>query len=389
MSDQADLERRREEAKLALGGEKLAEKNKELEKRRQEARTAMEGEDFRERRQMREKASAAAVERKQQATAAKEAAVKATQEAKDKLAAALAAREQAEAKAAAERKENAATAAETTARLRKSGSTLSAFHTIKTDMAKAVREQGLSLSKIATISQQRDGGPIAVQPPNRWGVFFATFFVLIAAAGLVGWWWFNYREVSNATVPQPTVSNSVMRAETQREIVINTNTNVNQLRTSVEQIVSSASSTPGFTNIYFTRGGEVITFANFRDAMQLDLPESLTRHLSDNYFFGVYDSGETRSPFLVIQTNFFDQAWAAMLEWETYMSSDLSILLKTPTNNQGVWSDKVLRNRDIRRETDTAGNVTLVYGFINDGTIVITKNEAVFTKVFERLIDQS
>lgn len=388
MSEQDDLARRRAEAQAALGGEKLAERAAQIEKRRQEARQAMEDESQRERRQTREKAQELAVERREKATAAKEAAVAAEQETKDKLAAAVAERERKEAQLTAERQENAAQAAETTAKIKEQpSSNLSAFHTIKTDMAKAVREQGLSLSKIATLSRERGGGQ-AVRPRSHAGIVGAFIFVLLAAGGFVAWWWLQYRQsAAPAPIAGPIV-NSIMRTEVQKRIEIGDNANINQLRATLSSNLTSGSSTPGFANLYLTRGGEILPFSNFRESLGLQLPEILTRHLSDNYLYGYYDNGEARSPFLIIQTNFADQAWPAMLGWETYMSSDLAPILQTPSSNQGLWSDKLLRNRDIRQESDPSGNITLVYGFVNDGTILITKNEATYTKVFERLIDQ-
>lgn len=392
MAEENDATNRRREAKLALGGEKLAEKEKLEDKRRREAILSMEGEAHRARRESREASMQAAVASEK---ASAEAGAKATAEAQAQTARASAERarlEEAALNAESERRGKIAQAGARTDALKTSTTKLSSLRTIKTDMARAVKDEGLSLSKIATLQATRahnTGEIVGADDRSRLWVTLSVLVVLLASGGLFYRWWQSQQAIApTVTAPQPIVK-ALFPADVDRGIDASTLGSPNQARTALQTLASTVNAQPGLVNLYFYKAAEPLTFAQTVATLGLTLPDNLTRHLRDTFMLGIYDNGEIKNRFLILQTSFFDQAWSAMLDWERYMPSDLTAMLETTSTKQAEWSDRVVRNKDVRVARDNSGNIVMLYGFLDEQTILITRNNETFIKVFERLIDQS
>ncbi|MCC6290685.1 hypothetical protein IT398_01275 [Candidatus Nomurabacteria bacterium] len=389
MAEKDPKEERLREARSALGGDKIIEREKVAEKRRREAILAMEGEKHRERRERSETENIARqniAQAKIKKAAAETAAVQAAS------ARAKAERAQAEEDAleqSVNQRNKINQSEELTEKLKGTTTKLSGFRTIKTDMARAVRERGLSLSKIATISDRHNGKDTLVSTRGRltW-LIWPLIFILIGTAGYFGWQWWQTSVTATKETPPPILENSIMRADFIHPISLDALTSVSQARETIDTTAKQKNEQNGLINIQLTKLGAPIIFGDFQKSLGLNLPEGLTRHLRDNFFFGVYDNGETRTSFLILQTSFFDQAWSAMFDWERYMASDLGPVLDSVNVNESIWVDRVLRNKDARELVDKTDNSILIYGFIDEKTILITRNESTFVKVFERLIDQ-
>lgn len=392
MPDNNDLLSRRRDAELAMGGEKLVEKEKLEDKRRREAILAMEGEQHRARREAREAAeSNLALRLKQEA----ELRAKAEAETKAKIAREAAEKAQKETdtlNAEIERKDKIVKANTLTDQLKNLAPKLSSLRTIKTDMARAVKEEGLSLSKIATLSQERSGGADSIISEERssLGLILSVVIVLVGSAGLATWWWLSQPTQTNtANVLPPPPSSSILQADVARPVDLSNLNTVSRVRTAYEAAAEQKTERGGLVNLHFIINNEHLPLVNFRQAFGLNLPADLVRHVRDNFFLGVYDNQEIRSRFLILQTSFFDQTYSAMLDWERYMASDLGTLLKTSNNNKSSWSDSVIHNKDVRIQKTEGGDTILIYGFIDKQTLLITRDEQTFIKVFDRLINQN
>lgn len=392
MPDNNDLAARRREAELAMGGDKLVEKEKRDEKRRREAVLAMEGEEHRKLREAKETAERSKIAKAQVEAEAKARSAAETQAATARAAAEKSRKEEAAINAEVNRRDKIGQSQSLTDKLKTTATKLNPLRTIKTDMARAVKEEGLSLSKIATLSQQREHSEesIVSNEGSKFWLVFSIVIILAASGTLAGWWWLGRPTV--IVTPSnniPPVLTSILQADTNRPMNLAGLNTVSQVRDALELAVETNNEQRGIINIYFTKNTEILPFFDFRQAFDLKLPDDLTRYVRDNFFFGILDNGETKSRFLIIETSFFAQAWSAMLNWERYMSSDLGPLLKTIDDSRATWSDKVVSNKDTRIERGPNGNTILIYGFINEETIVIARDEATFTAVFERLINQT
>ncbi len=391
MPDNNDLQTRRREAKLAMGGEKIAAQEKVAEKRRQEARLAMEGEQQRARRIDKESTIQASLS-VSKAAAEMKARIEAESQARvAKAAAERAQKEEAELTADANLRDRIQKAEETTAEMKDAPNKLTPLRTIKTDMARAVRDEGLSLSKIATLSQERghNDESVVTNERSQTVLIISIILVLAVSGGLIGWFFISQPSAPVVIEnPIPASFSKILQADNNRSVEATSLDTVSRAREALELTAEKKDEQGGLINIYFTKNKTVLTLLKFGQTLGLNLPEELTRHLQDNFVFGVYDTGEVRSRFLIFKTSFFAQAWSAMLDWERYMASDIGPLLKTASNNKSTWTDKAIRNKDARVQRDAEGNTILVYSFIDEQTLLITRDEETFIKVFGRLIEQ-
>lgn len=141
----------------------------------------------------------------------------------------------------------------------------------------------------------------------------------------------------------------------------------------------------------------------FLDQIESRAPAPLVRTLNDNMMLGVhmFDGNE---PFLILKTSFFENAFAGMLAWENDINADLAplfgpvqVLDGRSTLQQGTTTtltselfsqpfvDDIYRNKEVRVLRDGGGNDALVYGFVNNETLVITTNEQTFNSIVTRM----
>ncbi len=155
------------------------------------------------------------------------------------------------------------------------------------------------------------------------------------------------------------------------------------------------------------KGAEIIGDLGF------NITDTLKRSLKDNWMMGVYSvnvsNGEVTTskkiPFVILTTDFFQNAFAGMLKWETSMPDDfadifgyrqiasLSNTASTSSyfssNIRGSFKDKIVMNRDVRQFSNLNGEILLIYTFIDKNTILITTSEATIPSILNRIEKQT
>jgi hypothetical protein len=153
----------------------------------------------------------------------------------------------------------------------------------------------------------------------------------------------------------------------------------------IERIVPALSTTtPG--------GGErAVEARQLVSTFSLNVPAELLRALRPEYLLGIH-SFDGNQPLLLLSVDSYQQAYAGMLAWEQFMRSELTPLFtrtprpRTPeelatTATTAVqflstgFSDAVMENRDTRAVYNQAGDVLLLWTFLDQNTVVITTNE--------------
>lgn len=150
-----------------------------------------------------------------------------------------------------------------------------------------------------------------------------------------------------------------------------------------------------------------LTATSFIDLARIDVPDIINRSINDRWMFGVYvEENETKSIFIALSTDFFQNVFAGMLGWENSMAENLSPIFKirermeqknttastTITsyfNIKGTFSDKVIRNRDVREFRDIDGELLFLYSFINKETIIISSTESALIAIIDRIEKQT
>lgn len=169
-----------------------------------------------------------------------------------------------------------------------------------------------------------------------------------------------------------------------------------------------------------------VSAQKFLAALAPRAPQALVRTLSGQYLLGVHSFDENQA-FLIFHTDAYETAYAAMLQWEPTLSSDLTPLFArtppvhaNPLTSSGAtasttnatsttpsdffsgsspllspsdatssglpttFADRVVENRDARVLQTTSGDIVLLWTFLDRNTLVIVTNEFTLREIINR-----
>lgn len=138
----------------------------------------------------------------------------------------------------------------------------------------------------------------------------------------------------------------------------------------------------------------------FLQTIAPQIPPELMRTIEPTYLVGIH-SFEENQPFLLLQVDSYETAYAGMLAWERTLQKDLLPFFgrnpspkmqgtappasTTPQFLQTAFVDKVVENRDTRAYLNDAGDVLLLWTVLGRNIILITTNEYTLREVISRL----
>ena len=106
---------------------------------------------------------------------------------------------------------------------------------------------------------------------------------------------------------------------------------------------------------------------------------------------GSYSGKNSGRPFIILKTNYFPKAFEALNSWEDKMEQDLYPFF-TPKgksllrfDEKTKFIDKTIENADVKVLVDKENTLRILYGFIDDKTIVITDSTQAFSELARRL----
>lgn len=151
-----------------------------------------------------------------------------------------------------------------------------------------------------------------------------------------------------------------------------------------------------------TAGKRLATTQEAMDILSPNMPDSLLRALQPEFIMGahIFDGNQA---FIVFRTDAYQQAVAGMLEWEYAMRAELSPFFNrnprprapgeatnsttTPRVIPSSFVDAIVRNHDARVLYNEAGDIILLYAFLDQRTIAVTTNENTLFELASRLKD--
>lgn len=173
-------------------------------------------------------------------------------------------------------------------------------------------------------------------------------------------------------------------------------------QTQVAQLVMAElakQQTPGSVrDIYLTRTDTVtgvkgqIAPSDIAGIMDLGIPDVLARTIKTGWMLGVYtDQGGVNTLFVAAKTDFFQNAFAGMLQWEPSMADDLSPYLDPLAQNNvsGRFIDEIIKNKDVRTFIANDGRTLFTYSFLDNATLVMSQDTGALQEVIIRLENQA
>jgi len=262
-----------------------------------------------------------------------------------------------------------------------------AIRTFHDDVAETVKTKQVSLADIAvaeTKRKEKKGAPSAEKQPKsasvRVFVVVGTILVaLLAIGGGIVW----YRSLVESAVP-PVPVRTIPIPVNEEKVVEVPRLLRSVILDIIDQEVGRAQTPLGSVRDIRLQGegtGIDITSGAFLTALDVRAPESLVRALDDTFVLGVH--GFTRDEvFLLFSVRDFRLAFAAMLNWETFLTADLPFAAH---GNRAISGDVVIRNKDARVLLDANGTPVLYYAFPDEQTLVIAGTETTLIEIFDRL----
>jgi hypothetical protein len=145
-------------------------------------------------------------------------------------------------------------------------------------------------------------------------------------------------------------------------------------------------------------------------------PGILVRNIDPmNSMAGIVNAGSGQSPFFILSVSGYSSTFSGMLAWEPNMQKDLAKIFPlyalapvatttvATTTKSGVsapkmavattsaldqkegFRDEVVGNHDVRVYRDSLSRSILLYGYWNQGTLVITRDPTAFLEIIGRL----
>ena len=156
----------------------------------------------------------------------------------------------------------------------------------------------------------------------------------------------------------------------------------------------SGADTNGINAIFLTKTNEEgekipIDKDTFLSVIKSSAPESLKRSMDPDFLLGKVVSKESNesSQFLIFKINNYGQAYATMLDWEQALLKDLFIIFNiniSESDNslfEKSWADLIISNKDVRVLLGQDGEGVLFYSFINKKTLVITTSKNALNEI--------
>jgi len=276
------------------------------------------------------------------------------------------------------------------------------LRTFQSDVAETLKEQKTSVVQMTIKEhekrQQKAEEASPVSRRNLPLVIVSTILITSSVVLLgVGVFYFVTKDY---TAPAPRVLNTAPLIYTEKNDEINiTDMSSDKIKEKIHLIVSELDiDIDHIQHIYFTNEEiiseitraplrDLISTSDFINALEMKTPTTLRRTLDKKFMFGIH-SFNGNQPFIILKTDFFENTFAGMLEWESFLAEDmLSLFSKKDHRNlyDKKFDDIIIKNRDIRALLDSRGDIVLMYSFFDRNTLVITTRKDTLDEIITRL----
>lgn len=225
--------------------------------------------------------------------------------------------------------------------------TIKPVRTYEGDVAEAMSHKRTSTASIAIAESKKQQGTERVgdETPSHAGrkiTMFVISLLLLGGGAYGAYYLYSKSALAPVTpiVPQQKASPSIIPANTQAVLTISSQS-PNLMRASIAQEINRPQEPDSVREIIVATkdtSGQLVRVSSTDMVKRLDIntPDILTRSLTPNWMLGVYNSPDNlKSVFIVGTTNFFQNTFAGMLQWERVMADDLRQFLY-PDNVEGI-----------------------------------------------------
>jgi len=324
---------------------------------------------------------------------------------------------------------------------------LKPIRTYEGDVAEVMSHRRTSTASIALAETRRSGGEerignqSSVQEAPKSHAFtkiaMISLSLILIGGGIFGGYYFYMKSPLAPTAQQPVPPSQptgLVPADSRVTIAldglspiatlarIRTEGAKEQKNETIREFIFTKKDTAG--TLVRVNGPDMLTL------LDIDMPDIIVRTLNPEWMLGVYtDQTGNSSAFAVVTTNFFQNAFAGMLQWEQVMHDDLKKFLRqspiasyatsplvaqnattstttiagslsTSTQKspvfmdqfvsvRGIFQDRIIKNKDVRSYRTENGQTLFLYSFIDNTRLIVAENESVLSEILTRLEKKS
>lgn len=156
------------------------------------------------------------------------------------------------------------------------------------------------------------------------------------------------------------------------------------------EISTGAVKEGGALGVYLIENQKIISWSRFLEIIKASLTKDKAALFNDNFLLGSVNR-DTMDLFILLQTKSFTEVFNEMRAWEAKMFYDLhsfwGIEVNASTNYLLTknFEDGIIQNKNARILYDDTGNIVMMYVFVDDSSLIITKTEDATAEVMLRL----
>ncbi len=272
------------------------------------------------------------------------------------------------------------------------------LRTFSSDMAQAVRSGEASIVKIAIAEQKKKQAYENFSPTSAKNKFFiiGSISLLVLGALILVYFFVFANKTTVEKVPVEEKVGTLVFANENKTFDV-TDLAKDKVQTIIKNEIKNATIEEGQAiNLFFiestTGGKKTVRGGDFIKKIGSTAPGIFTRALTGEYMMGIYKETENE-PFIIFQNNNFNNTYAGLLEWESTMVDDFFIMFSIPVGGTESYiltkgfQDTTLKNIDVRQLLSNTGETVLIYGFLDEETMVLTTTESAFTELYDRYTD--
>jgi len=297
--------------------------------------------------------------------------------------------------------------------------TIKPLETYQSDMDSVISQKNVSMVSIATAEAERAAKLAASVTPEQskkdwsWltklGVMVGSVLLVAGAVGLL--MYVFLRPAPSVTIGKGVVAPFIAIDDTQVLVATPQQFNRTTLLQNLESLKEKTAISLGLVSrVYVTissttlKAGEMpptVTVQELLSTIAPNTTDEFLRTLDPTYYLlgtHVFDGNQE---FLIMRVDSYERAFSGMLAWERTMQAELSPLFtRTPrprieseaagsstppvTLIPTAFRDKVVANHDARVIQNEAGDVLLLWTFLDRNTLVITTNGSTVSEIIAR-----
>jgi len=229
------------------------------------------------------------------------------------------------------------------------------LRTYEGDVANILAHTKTSTASIAIAESRKTNGSeiMGSQAPSHstGKLLLVLASLLLVGGGIFGAYYFYSKsplaQKAVPVVPEQTIT-SLIPADIHTSIAIN-NLGQAEIISRIKKEISKPISSGSIKDIVLIRENNAVISKVFSTdilkAMNIEPPNILTRTLTPQWMLGVYSNeNNEKSVFVVFTTNYFQNAFSGMLQWEKIMPDDIKqYLYATPPQGISNTSGKVVK----------------------------------------------